>query len=155
MRRMMRLLLGLALLPALAWAEPPIQHPFRVATDPSFAPVVPTLRTLLAHGPRAATNHFCVIGQALDSGDRQAWVYWREGKALVLWEATVDGIGDLATSRRYLRFGRDVVAPDDPRLATSSYLVSRQWADSVIAECATEGTDYVVGRSGQAKDANR
>jgi hypothetical protein len=127
-----------------AAAPQPIDHPFQITQDKLFAPVRPTLDALIAHKARTRINHLCVIGQPLGDGSRQAWVYWRESRAIILWEPATDGLRDLALSRRYLRLDRDAVPASDKRLATSTYLVSRSWAQSLIAECAARGTRFVI-----------
>jgi hypothetical protein len=124
-----------------------IDHTFAIGEDPKFAPVETTLGQLVAKKATTDVNHLCVIGQDLDDGTRQAWVSWKEGSAIILWEPVADGIRDLTSSRRYLRLDRDVVPPDDKRLASgSSYLVSTTWVKGLIAECGERGTKFIIRR---------
>lgn len=127
-----------------ALADEPISHPFQLTDEKTFAPVSSTLDALVARKAKAETNHLCVIGQSLDDGSKQGWVYWREGKAIILWEPTTTGVRDLTLSRRYLRLDHDVVPSGDRRLASSSYLVSKEWAENLIAQCAIHGTEFLI-----------
>jgi hypothetical protein len=47
---------------------------------------------------------------------KSAWVYWKEQDALILWEArdlaNDDRKYDLVWSRRFLRFGKEIVPPN-------------------------------------------
>lgn len=130
--------------PRGARAAEVIEHPFRVTADAAFQPVEATLRTLL-HGRRpGGANHFCVIGQRLEDGNRQAWILWREGRALILWEPAAEGIADLRRSRRSLRLGRDVVPDGDPRLASSTYLTGRGWYRDLARQCRLAGEAFTL-----------
>jgi hypothetical protein len=145
------LMAGLASAPLAAWSGEPVEHPFRVEGDALFEPVDKALDRLVARKAQAETNHLCVIGQRLDDGSGQAWVYWQEGRAIILWEPAASGVADLAASRRFLRFGRDVVPARDKRLlAGSSYLVSEDWAKGLIAECKVQGSQHVIRKSDAA-----
>jgi hypothetical protein len=128
-------------------ADGPIEHPFRVDEDKTFAPVETTLDALIARRAQTDVNHLCVIGQPLEDGTEQAWVYWREGRALILWEPSHAGIRELAFSRRFVRLDHDVVPVNDKHLAAgSSYLVSDEWANGVIDECRSYGSQFIIDR---------
>jgi hypothetical protein len=130
-----------------ARAEAVVARPFNVTENSAFAPVELTLDRLIARKARTNANHLCVIGDTLDDGSQRAWVHWRDGKAIILWEPTRSGIQDLTAAKRYLRLDKDVVAPDDPRLAAgSAYLITRQWANSLIAECAARGREFSIDK---------
>jgi hypothetical protein len=146
-------ILGVALVAAATMstaamaADGPIEHPFRVEENKTFSPVETTLDALIARRGQTDVNHLCVIGQRLDDGTDQAWVYWREGRALILWEPSHEGVRELAFSRRFVRLDHDVVPVDDKHLAAgSSYLVSDEWANGLIAECRSLGTQFVIER---------
>lgn len=100
------------------------------------------LRAYLTGRRRAGSQHFCVVGYR-QPGGRQAWVHWREGRRLVLWEPTGAGREALRFSRRDLDLRRDVVA-GEAALAGSSYRVTRAWVAGVLADCARAGTRYAV-----------
>lgn len=132
----------LAATPRSSHAATVIPDSFSVLEDPAFRPVDATLRTLLdpRHGGRA--NHFCVIGQRLEDGSRQAWVLWREGRAIILWEPAANGVTNLRWSRRYLRLGRDIVPDDDPRLSSSTYMTGLGWFRDLAAQCRAMGSAF-------------
>lgn len=149
----MMAILGAALVAAVTMptaamaADGPIEHPFRVEENKTFSPVETTLGALVARRAQTDVNHLCVIGQRLDGGADQAWVYWREGRALILWEPSHDGIRELAFSRRFVRLDHDVVPVNDKHLAAgSSYLVSDEWANGLIDECKSLGTQFMIER---------
>lgn len=160
-RTALRLLLGqlcagLALAaqasPLFAQSVPVIDHPFAIAEEQKFAPVQATLERLVARKAKTDVNHLCVIGEDLDDGTRQAWVYWKEDRAIILWEPSAEGGSDLASSRRHLRMDRDVVPVHDKRLESgSTYLVSRDWANGLIAECGEQGTGFVIEKGDALK----
>jgi hypothetical protein len=128
-------------------AEDVVIRPFKVMENKAFAPVELTLDTLIARKAKVNTNHVCVIGETLGDESQQAWVHWREGKAIILWEPTRYGVQDLTLSKRYLRLDKDVVAENDKKLAAgSSYLVTTQWAKSLIAECAAKGNEFSINK---------
>lgn len=136
------ILLLLSASPRPSHAATVIQDPFSVPEDPGFRPVEATLRTLLDRRHQGRVSHFCVIGQRLDDGSRQAWVHWREGRAIILWEPVLDGVANLRWSRRYLRLGRDIVPDDDPRLSSSTYLTGIGWFRDLVAQCNAMGSTF-------------
>src|SRR5690606_31112170 len=49
----------------------------------------------------------------LDHGSTYVWVYWKEKDALILWEPrSHEPKYDLVWSRRYLRFGKEIVSKE-------------------------------------------
>lgn len=143
---MIRLFMIVFLMPlACAAAQPnqPVSHPVNVETIKAFQPVRETLEALVAQNGKVEKNHLCVIG----ADPEQAWVYWREANAIILWEPETGGITDLTLSRDYLKLATDAVPANDPRLATSTYLVSTQWAASLISECSTSGRRYEIDKT--------
>jgi len=134
------------LLPSLAAAAQttqPVIHPFNVEASKAFQPVRETLEALVAQNGKVEKNNLCVIGAGTD----QAWVYWREANAIILWEPQRGGITDLTLSRDYLNLATDAVPENDPRLPTSTYLVSKAWAAGMISECRKSGHQYEIDKT--------
>ncbi len=84
----------------------------------------------------------CVIGLGGGVQNSLAWVIWRSGGRLILWQG--EGDDDLTHSPRYLSYQDDVVATDAD-VGTSTYLVSRRWVAALERKCAQSGR-YVVGK---------
>jgi hypothetical protein len=80
-----------------------------------------------------------VIGLGGD-GYEIAWVIWRSGDRLVLWEENTEG---LKHSRRDLSLSEDVVATQ-AEIGTSTYLVDRQWVNNLERQCAAFGRYVTV-----------
>jgi len=115
---------------------------FKVAAHPSFGNVREVLARLIAvRGKADEPNTFCVLGQKFPNGDQQAYVYWKEGNAIILWEPVSAGIADLASSRRYWRLDTDVVN-DDADVSGSTYIVTQEWVDELITECRNDGEAF-------------
>jgi hypothetical protein len=103
------------------------------------------LAKLVAEKGRQKVNHFYAVGYRFPDGYELAWLYWKEGRALILWEpvAKPEYPSDLRLSRRYLLLDRDVV-PTDAEVKGSTYLVTRAWADSVIEDTTKRGDSFVI-----------
>jgi hypothetical protein len=97
-------------------------------------------RYLRQQSPRRAARA-CVIGLGGGVHDSLAWVIWRGGGRLILWEG--EGENDLTRSRRYLSFKDDVVATDEA-VGSSTYLVGRPWLNALERECARSGRVVAV-----------
>ena len=128
-----------------AFAQEGAQQTFLVSKAPEFSNPRAVLRKLIARKGKARHNSFCVIGYQYADGSKSAWVYWHEGKAIILWEPTVNEIDDLTLSRRYLRLTNDVVE-NESQVQGSTYLVTRQWVDSLLRDCQTRGEKFTVSR---------
>jgi hypothetical protein len=133
-----------SMMPAFASAGGPIAHPFNVEASRYFKPVVPTLDALIAQKSTSQINHVCVIGDDTGGGMLQAWVYWQEGDAIILWRPVKFGIANLALSPRYLDLAKDAVLSSDPALNGSTYVVSRRWARGVIRQCGVQGARVTI-----------
>lgn len=106
------------------------------------------LGSLLTSRRGPVRHSFCVVGYRHGTpAATTAWVHWRQGKRLVLWEPAAPGQqADLARSRRSLDLTKDVV--DTPeQLKGSSYLVTRAWVTQVLDDCARVGQVFQVNRS--------
>jgi hypothetical protein len=91
---------------------------------------------LRAHSPHRRARA-CVIGLR-GGGTELAWVIWRGGGRLVLWEENTEG---LKHSIRDLSLTKDVVATQ-AQIGTSTYLVDRPWVNKLQRQCAAFG--YLV-----------
>lgn len=151
----MRRMILAVLIPLLAAAADDHGAPFDPRSDPAFGDARPAIRTFLAGAvPRPrGLQHFCVVGyRAGDS--RLAWVHWREGRILILWEGSADPRyrGDaLVSSRRQLDLDQDVV-PGIDDLAGSTYRITRPWLDRTLADCRARGIRYVVTAPSRARE---
>ncbi|BDC52847.1 hypothetical protein F183_A51620 [Bryobacterales bacterium F-183] len=116
---------------------------FDTRSDNTFGDAAAGLRLFLEARkdiPSGQQQHFCVVGTS--EGDaKRAWVHWKEGNMLILWEP-----GDeyqIARSRRKLDLMKDVVGTEAD-LNGSTYLVTRQWADTITTACTHTGALYTV-----------
>lgn len=85
--------------------------------------------------------HACIVGLKVDGENNAAWMIWRSGGRLILWEG--GGENNLNRSRRNLSLRRDVVA-SDTATGTSTYLVSRPWVAALERKCAKFGRYVTV-----------
>ncbi|MHC9539654.1 MAG: hypothetical protein AB9903_09040 [Vulcanimicrobiota bacterium] len=122
---------------------------FSILIEPGYPQPQKTLERLVSEKGTEKVNHFHIVGYRSADGDDLAWVYWVEGRALILWEPTAspEYPVSLSTSRRYLRLDKDVVSSEED-VHGSTYLVTRAWADSVIKDCIKNGSHFVVRRPG-------
>jgi DNA-nicking Smr family endonuclease len=92
------------------------------------------------HRPRAA-NDFCTVGYVAQDNSKLAWVIWRQGREIILWEPQET---DLDLSRRKIKLGRDVVNAESD-LHGSTYLVTKAWVDDLMSTCDRAGTKVHIG----------
>jgi len=120
-------------------SQTPESKPFDVASDPDFKNYRKVVtRFADEHRPKK-TNNFCIIGLSTE-GSRSAWVLWREGGEIILWE----GGDNLNLSRRVIHLKSDVVATDAD-LHGSTYLVTRSWVDRLSKNCKSFGVKVRTG----------
>jgi hypothetical protein len=118
---------------AQAAAQSPELKTFDLAADPEFKDYKKVMtRFALKHRP-AAENTFCILGFSADDA-KSAWVLWREGREIILWE----GGSDLSLSRRVIHLKSDVV-PTEADLHGSTYLVTKPWVDGLSKSCERVG----------------
>jgi hypothetical protein len=134
-------------------AQVPGDKIFDTRTAPGFGTAtVPLSSFLKAHLPlRRPVHHFCVIGYQGQDRERRAYVHWREGNQLILWEAAADPVSAkdmLRYSRRQLDLKKDVVATEAD-VAGSTYLVTKGWVAKILADCRRSGAHYTVARPGR------
>lgn len=113
---------------------------FDIKVAPGFSdyrtPLVDFLKT---HEARRI-NNFCILGEEALDGTRSAWVIWREGQKMILWDG---GSESLAASRRILDMKRDVV-PREADVKGSTYLVTRDWVATTKRRCERSGTQVQI-----------
>jgi hypothetical protein len=118
---------------AQACQQSPDAKMFNVASDPDFKNYQQVVtRFAKKHRPKAE-NNFCIIGSSTDNV-KNAWVLWREGSQIILWE----GGSDLDLSRRIIHLKSDVV-PTEGDLHGSTYLVTKSWVDDLSRSCSRLG----------------
>jgi hypothetical protein len=148
MNRHAATLLGLAV--GLVWTGPGLAQErgfFSVRQHPGYGGPEKTLRQLVTRKGTQRVNHFCVIGYREPGGSEYAWVIWKEGRALILWEPSADPEYpmSLSTSRRFLHLDRDVVASDE-EVNGSTYLVTREWVGQLTRDCESHGDTFTVSK---------
>jgi hypothetical protein len=110
------------------------QRTFDIAADPDFSNYRQVMtRFAKEHRPDAA-NNFCIVGSTTDD-TKSAWVLWREGAQIILWE----GGDDLDQSRRIIHLKSDVVRTEGD-LHGSTYLVTKAWVKELFQSCDRVGT---------------
>ncbi|SET58065.1 hypothetical protein SAMN05443639_103430 [Stigmatella erecta] len=150
-------MLGLAL--GLAWTGPGLAQErgfFSVRQHSGYVGPEKTLKQLVIRQGTQRLNHFCVIGYREPSGGEYAWVIWKEGRALILWEPSADPAypTSLATSRRFLHLDRDVVASGED-VNGSTYLVTRDWVSQLTRDCESQGEKFAVSKEQKKSKAPR
>lgn len=115
--------------------------------DPDYARLVPALKQVVAAKARNRRNTFYVSRvYYFGNGANNAMVYWKEGRALILWEPHSSGTDrqyELVRSRRFLSLDKDVV-PTLTDVGGSNYLVTREWARQVVRDCVRDGEKFVL-----------
>ncbi len=146
--------LGVAACAAVATGKPaPSSVFFDTRYSPYYGDARPALKTFLAEEPPLAsrTQRFCIVGYRGESD--LAWVHWREGRRLILWEGRVAPEFKreaISQSRRDLDLRKDVVATE-AEVAGSTYLVTRAWVAKTIADCRRHGVRYSIARPKRGK----
>jgi hypothetical protein len=116
---------------------PEALSPFDIRTHRYFSTYHKVVGSYLrAHSPRRKARA-CVVGLR-GGGTERAWVIWRGGGRLVLWEENTEG---LSYPIRDLSLSKDVVATQ-AQIGTSTYLVDRPWVNKIERQCAAFG--YLV-----------
>ena len=118
--------------------------------DAEYAHPLPALRQVVADKARQTRNTFYVSPVCyFSNGVSNVMVYWREGRALILWEPYSNGDGpsqrrhELVWSRRFLLLNRDVV-PTIDQVAGSSFLLPKALARHDILDCVRHGRKFVL-----------
>lgn len=110
---------------------------FDVKGDKNFSHYrEPLMGYLRSRGARKPTN-VCILGEQHTDGTKSAWVIWRAGNTMLLWDG---GESSMIASRRVLDLTRDVVASDGD-LHGSTYLVTNGWVESQADRCQRLGTN--------------
>jgi hypothetical protein len=142
---------------ALGFAQEPSLKPFDVASDADFRNYEQVV-TAYAHKHRSkADNTFCLLGFRAGDNSKSAWIIWKEGRQIILWE----GGPDLDSSRRKISLKSDVVATEKD-LHGSTYLVTQAWVSDITSTCDRSGakvrvpkkTKSTQRKSGRDSDAH-
>jgi hypothetical protein len=125
---------------------------FRVSQNPAFAKPREVLRHLIAsqQKPTETRNTFCILGyrrhRNTEKASEVAWVYWKQQKAIILWEPSnleIQPIAQLARSRRYLKMPDDFVR-SETGINGSTYIETWEWANDLIKTCQAKGDKYTI-----------
>jgi hypothetical protein len=117
-----------------------------------YKPIKAALAALASvHKNKAGLQHFCVIGYQSNRFSNQppskiVWVHWKEQNRLIYWEPAAAGLESKTTlihSRRQIDLTNDVVETQ-AEVGSSSYLVARDWVNSVLKDCRKSGVNYVL-----------
>jgi hypothetical protein len=117
--------------------------------DAKYAHPLPALKQVVAEKARGRRNTFYISPVCyFDNRYSNTVVYWREGRALILWEpdasATKErGRHDLVGSRRFWRLDKDVV-PTLADVGGSSFLLTKADARHDIRDCVRNGRRFVL-----------
>jgi len=116
---------------------------------PTFKNPMPSLQAYVQQYSKArGPQHFCVVAYRATDGDQWAYVFWREGHQLILWNEVTDpkdATHALLYSRRVWDLDTDVVATP-AEIHYSTYLIDRPWVRKVSDACDRGGTSLVLVR---------
>jgi hypothetical protein len=159
MRNAISTLILSLLLPTTCFPQQKVISRIPVLRHPYYGPnVLPALKELVAERGKSKRNHFYVGRvEVFEGGYESVLVYWKENRALVLWEpgrglnlqGVPDARYDLWHSRRYWDLDKDVV-PTLADVGGSSFLVTKQDAHEWIRKCLQSGERFVVNRTAQS-----
>lgn len=138
-------LAGAALMAAAAPAAadgPADATVFDVKADKDFTRFRQPLATFLRERHARLPAKVCVLGEQHADGTKSAWVIWRAGHTMLLWDG---GDAAMASSRRLLDLHDDVVATEAD-VNGSTYLVTRAWVAQQQARCNARGTAVILSR---------
>jgi hypothetical protein len=130
----------------VASAQDPGDRTIDTHSDADFgsAAAEPALREFLQTRGIHRRQRFCIAGYQASpagDGDKRTRIHWSEGHQIILWRG-----GDIAQSRRVIDLRKDLV-PTEPDLDGRTYLVTREWANRLIADCEQHGAKYHIGSS--------
>ena len=127
---------------ATATDQPTAAKTFDISSDTDFRNYETVIRRFIRrHHPEKA-HDFCVVGYVAGDGSKLAWVLWRQGRQIILWEG---GDAGLEMSRRKLDLRTDVVKSES-EINGSTYLVTKAWVDDLSASCDRSGTKLHLGK---------
>lgn len=137
---------------SVACVAEPHKESFNVEKAASYNPVIPALKSyLVEQDATKGKHHLCVIGyvEPISGGvgkNNIAWVFWREGNRLTLWEPAGEGFepkDSLKHSRRDLDIAKDVTAKTE-EVGSSTYKESIAWVEDVKNDCQKRGKSYEI-----------
>jgi hypothetical protein len=121
--------------------QTPAFKTFDLASDPTFRDYKQVVTEFaVLHRPEAR-NDFCVFGYIAPDNLKSAWLIWRQGRQIILWEGQ-----KLDSSRRKINLSSDV-APTEADLHGSTYRVTKAWVKQVTTTCAHSGVNVRVPKS--------
>ncbi len=129
-------------------APAPVEKTFDIASDPDFGKFNRVVTRFAAKHRPGKENNFCILGFSVE-GTKSAWVVWREGGQILLW----DGGDDLDRSRRVIHLKSDVVATEED-LHGSTYRVTKSWVDGLTRSCESPGVKVRAGGAAASRKRN-
>lgn len=146
------LAVSLTLLPcAVAAPQDEGDIPLATRSDADFGDATAPLKEMLRQRriSPARTQHFCIAGyQSAAHTGKRAWIVWKEGRQILLWNGATDPVSAktaIARSRRVIDLRKHVVA-NESAIKGSTYLVTRAWVDKLTSECESRGEKYEITR---------
>ena len=145
-------LVNCLLISSVACVAEPQKESFNVEKTTGYNPVAPALKSyLVGQDATKGQQHLCVIGYVEPTSEgtgknKIAWVYWREGNRLTLWEPAAEGFepkDTLKHSRRDLDIAKDVTAKNEA-VGSSTYKESFAWVEDVKKDCQKRGKSYEI-----------
>jgi hypothetical protein len=121
--------------------------PRPIQGDPRFAYAAEAVQALADIYGEPGKHHFCIVGIA--GSPNAAWVHWREGKRLTYWTPMGEDVSedvlhkDLILTADHVRLDSGVVDSEE-EIGTSTYLVTRAWANAIIEGCQAVGEELEV-----------
>jgi len=115
---------------------------FDITSDVDFKNYKNVLELYARKHRPGASNDFCIIGYVAEDNSKLAWIVWRQGREIILWEGSEM---NLDFSRRKIDLRKDVVKTDKD-LHGSTYLVTQAWVDELTGACSQVGTKLHVGK---------
>lgn len=113
----------------------PATRIFAITSDAGFSNYKQIVERFARNHRPQAVNDFCILGQIADDNSRSAWVIWRQGQEIILWDRNVM---DLDSSLRTIRLKSDVV-PTENDVRGSTYRVTRAWVETLSSMCEKSG----------------
>jgi hypothetical protein len=127
---------------AQAGTEEPDFKVFDLAADPDFRDHKQVITEFARKHRPGAENDFCVVGYLTPDNLKSAWVIWRQGAQVILWEG---GSAGLDSSRRKINLRSDVVRTEND-LHGSTYLVTKAWVQKVTTTCDRSGVKVHIAK---------
>jgi hypothetical protein len=108
---------------------------FDIKSEPQFANYKKAVTEYAKAKRPGLVNDFCILGYLTGDNLKNAFVIWRQGRRIIVWDG---GDQSLADSQRIINLRSDVV-PTENDVHGSTYLVTKAWVAEVTASCGRNG----------------